>query len=69
MAQKERIQPSTVDLVHLVPFCLSVVVVMVEKEMVEVVGKVEVQRGEEEWMVVMLGTGSNATVQGGGVGG
>ena len=23
MAQKERIQPSTVDLVHLVPFCLS----------------------------------------------
>ena len=44
-------------------------VVMVEKEMVEVVGKVEVQRGEEEWMVVMLGTGSNATVQGGGVGG
>ena len=46
-----------------------VVVVMVEKEMVEVVGKVEVQRGEEEWMVVMLGTGSNATVQGVGVGG
>ena len=46
-----------------------VVVVMIEKEMVEVVGKVEVQRGEEEWMVVMLGTGSNATVQGGGVGG
>ena len=37
--------------------------------MVEVVGKVEVQRGEEEWMVVMLGTGSNATVQGVGVGG
>ena len=25
MAQKERIQPSTVDLVHLVPFCLSLV--------------------------------------------
>ena len=23
MVQKERIQPSTVDLVHLVPFCLS----------------------------------------------
>ena len=23
MAPKERIQPSTVDLVHLVPFCLS----------------------------------------------
>ena len=23
MAQKERIQPSTVDLVHRVPFCLS----------------------------------------------
>ncbi len=25
MAQKERIQPSTVDLVHPVPFCLSLV--------------------------------------------
>ena len=25
MVQKERIQPSTVDLVHLVPFCLSLV--------------------------------------------
>ena len=25
MAQKERIQPSTVDLVHFVPFCLSLV--------------------------------------------
>ena len=25
MAQKERIQPSTVDLVHLVPLCLSLV--------------------------------------------
>ena len=28
MAQKERIQPSTVDLVHLVPFCLSLLLVV-----------------------------------------
>ena len=28
MVQKERIQPSTVDLFHLVPFCLSLIGVL-----------------------------------------